>query len=229
MLNSSPEIEYAIRRVSNLVLFLGLFMAVSCNSSELELKSNAQVVKTPIVQVSNTPEIKDSLEQAAIRLIELYDNKNCKEFFNAFPNTFQDFNQLYGYDDKKGERRLYSKYEEHIAYFFDCSELPDREKLNKVIRIGIGGEWEADTVETFQQSAFNLIKDHSNEAKEVLDNLPDDKASSFWHFLFDGPHPTDKEIVRRVDLLSDSFGKKSKQSKLLSEQYKKLVVEWSEH
>lgn len=229
MLNLSSETEYAIRRVSNLVLFVGLFMAVSCNISELELKSNAQVTKTPIVQVSNTLEIKDGSEQTAIRLIELYDNKNCKEFFNAFPNTFQDFNQLYGYDDKTGERRLYSKYEEHITYFFNCSEVSDREKLNKAIRIGIDGKWEADASSMLQDAAFKLIKDQPNEAKEILDSLPDKKAASFWYFLFDGPHPSDKEIVKKVDSLSSLLGKNSKQSKLLSEQYKKLVVDWSEH
>ncbi len=229
MLNLLSETEYATRITIRIVVYLGITMAVSCHSSELELRSNAQVAKTPIVQVSNTAEIKDSSEQTAIRLTELYDNKNCKEFFNAFPNTFQDFNQLFGYDDKTGERRLYSKYEEHLAYFFNCSEVSDREKLNKAIRIGIDGKWEADASSMLQDETFKLIKDQPNEAKEILDSLPDKKAASFWYFLCDGPHPNDKEIVKKVDSLSSLLGKNSKQSKLLSEQYKKLVVDWSEH
>ena len=208
MLNLSSETEYAIRLVRSVVVYLGLFVLVSCNSSELELKSNAQVVKTPIVQVSNTPEVKDGSEQEAIRLTKLYDNKNCKEFINTFPNTFQDFNQLYGYEDGKGGRILFSKYPDHVSYFFDCSGVPNREKLNKVIRIGIGGKWEADTIETFQESSFKLVKAYPNEAKEILDSLPDDKASSFWFFLFDGPHPNDKENVKNVDLLRNLLGKR---------------------
>jgi len=227
MLNLLLEIEYAIRRISNLVLFLSLFMAVSCSSPELEIKSNAQVVKTPVVQVSRTPEVKDSLEQAAIRLTELYDNKNCKEFVNTFPTTFREFNELYGYEDGKGEGKLSLKCEEHISYFFNCSEVSDHEKLNKVIRIGIDGKWDADAIAIFQISAFKLVEENINEAKEILDHLPDEKAASFWYFLFDGPHPNKEQNA--VDSLSNLLGKKSKQSKLLSEQFKKIQIDWKEH
>jgi hypothetical protein len=227
MLNLSSETEYAIRIAISVVIYLGLFTAVSCSSPEL--KSNAQIVKTPVVQVSNTPEVKDESEQAARKLTELYDNKNCKEFFNVFPNTFQKFNHLYGYDDEEGERMLFAKSKDHISYFFSCSEVSDLEKLDKAIKIGINGKWEADAVWMFQESSFKLIKDHPNEAKEILDKLSDEKAASFWYFLFDGPHPSDKENKNRVDLLSNVLGKNSKQSKLLLEQYKKLLVDWSEH
>lgn len=229
MLNLSSETEFATKIVVGIAIYLSLFMAVSCGSSELEVKSNAQIVKTPVVQVSNTPEIKDELEQTARKLTELFDNKNCKEFFNTFPNNFQEFDQLYKYDEKN-EWTLFSKYPEHFSYFFDCSEVSDREKLNKVIRIGTDGSYN-DTVPIgqFQDSIFDLIKDNSNEAKEILDGLPDEKAASFWYFLFDRPIPSDKENKKRVDLLSNVLGKNSKQSKLLSDQYQKLLVDWSEH
>jgi hypothetical protein len=72
-----------------------------------------------------------------------------------------------------------------------------------------------------------LVKDHPNEAKEILDNLPDDKAASFWYFLFDGPHPDNEQSA--VDMVIDSLGSDSKQSKLLSEQYKKLQIDWKFH
>jgi len=214
------KLNFTTIHVTNLALCLGLFVAVSCNSSELEHKSNAQVSNTPIVQ--------DSLEQKATKLTELYNSKNCKEFVNAFPNNFQEFNQLYGYDDEKGARILYSK-PEHITYFFDCSEVSSLEKLKKAIEIGINGKWDADLIGMFQDRVFNLVKDHPNEAKETLNNLPDEKAASFWYFLFDSPHPNDKEIVKRVDLLNNLLGKSSKQSKLLSEQYQKVRVDWEEH
>jgi hypothetical protein len=230
MLNLSSETEYASKMAISVVVYLGLFMAVSCNSSELELKSNAQVVQTPIVQVNTTPKVKDELEQVAKRLTELHDNKNCKEFFNAFPNTFEEFDRLYGFDDEKGGRILYSKFPEHFSYFFDCPDVSAQEKLIKVIKIGVDGRWnDAVPIGVFEESAFDLIIDNPSKAREILDSLPDEKAASFWYFLFDRPHPTDKENKKRVDSLSSLLGKNSKQSKLLSEQYKKLVVDWSEH
>lgn len=232
MLKLLSETGYPVRMISNLMLFLSLFVAVSCKSSNLEIRSNAQVINTNQVniQVTNTPQVKeDKLEQAAKKLVELYDNKNCSEFINAFPNTFEDLNQLYGYEDGKGGRILFSKFPEHFSYFFDCSEVSDREKLNKVINIGIGGKWEADTIETFQDSTFNLVKNHLIQTKEILENSPDEKAASFWYFLLDGPSPNDKEKIKKVDLLSNLLGKKSKQSKILLEQYQKVRVDWKDY
>jgi len=197
----------------NFALFLGLFFAVSCGNSEFELKSNAQI--------SNTPVIQEDLKQTATRLTELHNAKNCKEFVNAFPNSFKEFNQLYGYDDEKGARLLYSK-PEHIDYFFDCSEVSDREKLKKSVEIGINGKWDADLIGEFQDRTFSLVKAHPNEAKEILNNLPDEKAASFWYFLFDSPHPNDKQNVRNFELMQFALGKDTKQVKLLAEQFQKL-------
>lgn len=230
MLNLSSEIESAIRTGVCAIIYSGFFMAIACSSQEFEVKSNAQVIKTPPVQVSNTPVVEDSLEQKAIRLTELFDNKNCKQFFYSFPNTFEEFASIYRFDGKKGGDVLYSKYPDHFSYFFACSEVANREKVNKVIAIGVESKWdEAVPIGEFGELAFDLIKDNSNTTKELLDSLPDDKAASFWYFLFDRPHPTDKENSKKVDILRNALGKNSKQSKLLSEQYKKLVVDWSEH
>lgn len=204
----------------NFALFLGLFFAVSCSNSEFELKSNAQISNTSVVQ--------DDIKQTATRLTELHNAKNCKEFVNAFPNNFQKFNQLYGYDDERGARLLYSK-PEHIDYFFNCSKVSDLEKLKKSVDIGINGRWDADLIGMFQDSSFNLIKENPDEAKDILNNLPNEKAASFWYFLFDSPHPNDREIVKRFDLMINLLGKNSKQSKLLSEQYQKVKVDWKEH
>ncbi len=229
MLNLSSGIKYAVRIAIGVAVSSGLVLALSCSNHELELKSNAQVVKTPTIQASNTPEVNTGSDASAVKLTELYNNKNCKEFFNAFPNTFEEFDRLYGFEDEKGGRILYSQSEEHISFFFGCSEVSDLEKLKKSLGIGINGRWEADGSALVQSSAFNLIKDHPNETKKILDALTDIKASSFWYFLFDGPHPGDKENVKKVELLQNVLGKNSKQSKLLSEQHRKLVVDWSDH
>ena len=193
-------------------------LTISCGKYKLETKSNAQVTNTPVAQKSP--------EKKAQKLKELYKNKNCKKFFKEFPNTFQEFDQLYGFDDKKGERVLYSE-PKHITYFFSCAEVSDRERLEKAIRIGINGKWEADLIFMFQDSTFNLVKDHVTEAKEMLDNLPDEKASTFWYFLFDGPHPNNEKT--NVDILINLLGNDSKQSKLLLKEFQKLQVDWENH
>jgi hypothetical protein len=208
-------LKYRSKQIMKLkfAIFFGLLLIVSCNNSEIELKTKAQN--------QNTPAVQDKLKQKAAILTELHDEKNCKEFINAFPNNFPEFNLLYGYDDEKGARLLYSK-PEHITYFFDCSEVSALEKLKKSIEVGIDGKWDADLIAMFQDGSFNLVKEHTDEAKEILNNLPDEKAASFWYFLFDSPHPNDKQNVRNFELMQITLGKDSKQSRLLAEQFQKL-------
>lgn len=205
------------------VILTSLFLCfnISCNKAQVEINRDVSVVKSPEIQ-------NDKLKDKAAKLSEFYATKNCKEFVNTFPNTFQEFNNLYGYEDGKGGNILYSN-PEHIDYFFECSEVSYQEKLDKIVKTGIDGKWDADTTNLFQDSAFELVKSHINEAKEILDKLPNEKAASFWYFLFDGPHPNDKEVVKNFELMRNLLGKNSKQSKLLLAQYQKLKTDWENH
>ena len=192
----------------------------SCNEAQVKTNSNVSMVKSPEIQ-------NNKLKDKAAKLNELYDKKDCKEFVNAFPNNYQEFNELYGYEDEKGGNILYSK-TEHINYFFSCSEVVGIEKLNKIIEVGIDGKWDADNIGEFQDSTYAVVKKYPVETKKILDNLSDEKAASFWYFLFDGPHPSDKENVADFESLSKLLGEKSKQAKLLSEQFQKLLKEEKE-
>lgn len=218
MSNSPSMIKSPIKARNYIVLCFCLCLAISCSSYKLETKSNAQITNTPVIQ--------NSIKKKAQKMKELYEDKNCKEFFKTFPNTFQEFSKLYEFDDKKGEYKPYSN-PDYITYFFSCPEVPSRERLKKSIEIGINGKWEADFISMFQDSTFKLVKDQTKEAKEILDNLPDEKASSFWYFLFDGPHPNNEK--EGVDLLVNLLGKDSNQSKLLLKQFKKLQADWENH
>ena len=218
-INSKIKLIHSVTKT--IFLISSLFIISSCSSAQIEHKSTAQVI--------NSSEItEDNLEGKAKKLIALYDGKNCREFFNAFPNNFEEFYQLYGFDDEKGAYILYSE-TDHIDYFFECSEVSDREKLKKSIDIGIEGKWDADTTWMFQEASFKLVEKYPTESKKILDILSDEKAASFWYFLFDGPHPTDKASVKKFDSLKDRLGKDSKQAKLLSEQFQKLEIDWKNH
>ena len=195
-------------------------LSVSCNKAQVETNNNVSVVESPEIQINE-------LSDKVAKLSEFYDKKNCKDFVNAFPNNFQEFNNIYGYEDGKGGNILYSK-TEHIDYFFNCSEVVDSEKLSKVIKVGIDGKWDADNIETFQNSSYAIVKKYADETKQLLDNLSDEKAASFWYFLFDGPHPSHPINVNNFKSVSKLLGEKSKQSKLLSEQFQKLLKEEKE-
>lgn len=218
MSTSLFEDKYRIRTVAIVLLSIGQCVGLACYTSKLE--SNVQVANKPVAE--RTP------DDLAEKLNKFYGDKNCKEFVSAFPDTFQGFDQLYGYDDEKGEHELTAKSEEHISYLFSCPEVPDLEKLDKAIKIGIGGKWDADAIGMFQDLTFNLVSKHSKETEEILNRLPDSKTSSFWYFLLDAPHPSDPERQRSFRRLSDLLGKQSKQLKMLVDQHQRILAEEKE-
>ena len=196
-----------------IAVFLSLLLTVSCSNPEIHPKGKAQN--------SDTPAAEDSLKQKAFVLTKLYNERSCKEFLNEFPDNFEDFILLYGYDDEKGPGPLYSKLE-HITYFFECPEVSALEKLKRSIKVGIGGKWDADLTGMFQDGSFDLVRKHPTEAKGILDNLSDERAASFWYFLFDSPHPNDKQNVTNFKLIQMALGKDSKQARLLADQFQEL-------
>jgi hypothetical protein len=154
--------------------------------------------------------------------IVVRNSDDCINLVNNFPSNFEKFNRIYGYDDIKGEGDLYSKYEEHINDFFSCSEVSNYIKLQRAINVGINGKWDADAIGLFQHKLVDLIKSNPQETLKGLNNITKEEASSFWHFLFDGPHPDDKQNINDVNILIELFGKDNTQTLLLKQEYEKL-------
>lgn len=154
---------------------------------------------------------------------KINDTDDCVALVNNFPSNFQEFYRIYGYDDIKGEGDLYSKYEEDINAFFLCSQVSNYVKLRKAINVGINGKWDADAVGLFQHKLIDLIKSNPQESLKILNNISRKEASSFWFFLFEGPHPEDKENKENVNALMELFNKDSTQTLLLKQEYEKFL------
>lgn len=151
----------------------------------------------------------------------------CEVIVNTFPTTFTTFKNLYGFDDVKGKGILYDKYEENIDTFFSCQNISTQVKLHKAIKICIDGMWDADAVSLFQYNTLELIKTNPKEAETILNNLSKNEYSSVWHFLFDGPHPNNKENIKNVEYFSQIFGENNKQTKTLKKEFEKLKADYS--
>jgi len=193
-----------------LLIFISL-LAISCKNPQ---KNNEVEIK-----LTGVSDKKDVLEKQ---------KDKCTLLVNNFPSNFKEFNRVYGYDDDTGEGDLYNQYEEDITDFFSCDKISNYTKLEKAISIGINGKWDADAIGLFQFKLLNFIKSNPNEALKILEKIPEKDASSFWYFLFDGPHPEDKENLRNVNMLTKLFGKDNLQSSLLMKEYENLLGHSSE-
>lgn len=74
--------------------------------------------------------------------------KWVSKFFCAFPNSFKEMQELFGYDNEKGAAPLYDyPIGNHvIEYFGNLNSIPKDKYYDKYINICTNGIWEADNI-----------------------------------------------------------------------------------
>ena len=148
-----------------------------------------------------------------------------RAYFDAFPTTFVDFKNTFGYEDTLSEEANGSLYEESLEYisaFFNLyKDINLLDFSNKVISVCIDGEWQADGVNYLKANVVNIITS-SNHGQDCYYNyfdiltcyndtvrdallscltlLSDDKILSFWRFYLDGVeiNPIDEDLFKRT-------------------------------
>ncbi|MES2645573.1 MAG: hypothetical protein V4717_01765 [Bacteroidota bacterium] len=195
-----------------MLLYMNFFV---CNNSECESREQTGENST-----------QDSLVIIAGKLDKAFNTHNVSGFFELFPAIFSQFELLYGYDDKKGEGILYKKYQDHIGFLCDNGNISEKDKLNKLINIGVDGRWDADAVAMLQKCTLDLIKNNVQASVKILNGLSKSETMKFWAYLFDGPHPNDKENTKSFNNLKQSVEKiDSNQAMLMEQAFKKISVE----
>ncbi|WP_029269171.1 SH3 domain-containing protein [Flavobacterium sp. KJJ] len=118
------------------------------------------------------------------QLQEGYNTKNKKKFIDNFPNDFEDFKLVFGWNDKLDKpNALYSEANDFIRYFFELSSNNDNCRKT-IIKIACQAKWEADAVNYFHMNLVLLVENNKN-FDNMLQTLDDKDLNDFWHFYFD--------------------------------------------
>ena len=147
-------------------------------------------------------------EKQIDRLKELYHKSTSssdsldfqKQFFFAFPKSFKEFNNTFGYvtkstDPEKEEISvLYLESEKYLDLFFRLTIIPDTLFYKKIIDIAIGGHWDADGVNYFQYGLRKKVFANPKMTFDLIKNKVDNDIESFWSFFFQSIHPAYKQI-----------------------------------
>jgi hypothetical protein len=128
-----------------------------------------------------------------------------KQFFEEFPNSFKELNQLYGYDDHKAAP-LYDGHEHIVGLFNNLDEIDELAYYKKIISIAIGGRWDADAVNYFQDGLRNHVLNNPALVVGILKEMDNDKIQSFWYFFFDGAHP-ERQIAEPLKKIKSMNGR----------------------
>lgn len=173
----------------------------------------------------------DNVQQQADTLIKYADKEGLEAdelFFCAFPNSFDEMQELFGFDRIKGAAPLYDyPIGKHIIEHFAQLNSIDKEiYYNKFINICIDGVWEADNIREAFGFADRIVSD-SDAACLALSLRTDQEVISVFHFIFDGPIPHNKfneEVYNQ--LLPILTEQNERLAALLEETYSSMITEY---
>ena len=145
---------------------------------------------------------KDSLSLKAKKLKQLYllstSSSNDvsdiykQQFFDAFPNTFKQLDGLYGdhFDIHHKPAPLNDQAEHHIIGLFNkLNIINDTLYYSKIVSIAIGGHWDGDAINFFQEGLRHKVLNIPALVVDILKDKSNERIYSFWYFYFDEPHP----------------------------------------
>ncbi|GHE32118.1 hypothetical protein GCM10017764_14130 [Sphingobacterium griseoflavum] len=223
-----------------------IFFLISCNDVRQSTTNNGHDTSALKNHVSNDPRYAvdaiancstwtfDNAKQRADTLIK-YMDKTLEhadvKFFCAFPQTFQEMQDLFGYDPKTGAAPLYSYPEGKnvIKYFASLKTIPNALYYKKFIDICIDGVWEADHITECFGFADRLQHD-TKAACESLSKRSEQEVRSVFRFIMDGPHPDNEyNDALQQNLIPLLTEQNPKLAMLFSEAYRELMAETDAH
>jgi len=164
-------------------------------------------------------------DDTAKKLIDSYKKSDYLVFFKSFPDTYNLFMDLYGFNDVKGGHILYKNYDEHITFLFSRKDKRVTDKIfyTKIFELSKNGIWSADAPTLLQDGIVEILDKDFKKFISLISKKPNKELHGFWHFIFDGSSKYDKQ---NKELFEKIFGRLKKldanQSKILKEEFKKM-------
>ena len=112
-----------------------------------------------------------------------------RAYLAAFPKSFKNFSDIFGYDHIQEAENTYENSTNYIDALFQCGDALPTETLALVAGIDRNGKWEADAIEGLQYGTAALAERHPAEFGHQLELMPAKDRRGVMRFLLDGPVP----------------------------------------
>lgn len=213
-----------MQRVSILLLLCMGF--TSCQSQPQDAQNNATIEERAATLKEYYEKASNSTGEERAKYEQL--------FFDAFPSSFEEMQQFFGYGENKGVAPLYDynieldrEGKSIISFFYNLSHIDKEQHYNKYIDICIGGKWEADNISEGFDIGAKLYYD-TEAMTSVLSKRTDKEIKSVFRFVFEGPHPNERkgsyeELYNKVKPVNPNVADLMKQS------YEQLLAEDDGH
>lgn len=178
----------------------------------------------------------DTLATKAKRLKQLYNiavnSSNGdfykEQFFNAFPNTFKQLNDLYGDENNKPGPLSNDAFGHIHELFNNITNINDTLYYKKIIGIATDAHYDADAVNYFQDGLEKRILDKPALALYLLRDKTEKNIVNVWAFYFDYENSSiKKENYNKLIKLIPSSNKKM--ITLITAGYQKSTKYWKDN
>lgn len=114
------------------------------------------------------------------------ESKNLQlDFFKAFPENWNDFNNTYRYCDKKGyDLSMYNIAHKHIQALSSCTAINDTIFCNKLIALSVGATLDADAPNYLQEILHKTMKRYNDTFLHCLSKINKGHQMQFWQFYW---------------------------------------------
>ncbi len=151
-----------------------------------------------------------------------------QQFFNEFPNTFKELNDLYG-DENNKPGLLANDAIGHIYELFNnLTIINDTLYYRKLVSIAIGAHWDADGVNYFQDGLKKRVLSKPMLAVYLLQNKPDKDITDFWFFYFDFENSFSRK-QSYGQIISQLPAKDKKMIMLVNNGYQRATKSWKDN
>lgn len=189
-------------------LFLLIFLILIIKIQLYSQNYNNNNTKVDTLKIKN---ISKKLKESYIlpsEVYEVYGTYEKVQFFEVFPDSFELFEQIYGYrppidtlNTLYYENTLYFESYNHLKLFCELRNVINKEDYyKKIIKLGIGGYWDADAINYLQHCIYKCINENLPLTIKTLKSFTDDEIESFWYFIYDGPLRTKNLPVNIEDI-----------------------------
>lgn len=146
-------------------------------------------------------------------------------FLKEYPNSFEEYEKLYGYDRDSGAAPLYYNMN-HVMLFASLEQVDKRAYYNKYLNISVNGIWDADNIQDF--GIYRYMLNDPEIMLDVMDERSNKEIISIMRYVFDGPHP-DNYQEKFDTLISVIKPYNSRIAKLTTKSYQQLLSEHDGH
>lgn len=130
-----------------------------------------------------------------------------QEFFDCFPDNFEDFRKTYGYNPKYSKNdSMYDVGEEHVFKgLAQLDKLSDTIYYTRLINLSIGGKWEVDAISALQDIVQRKTEANTQLLFCLLAKYPQEKIYAFWYFYFHSLHPLKEGIPKFLLKMKEKY------------------------